>query len=348
MKNFDIRTNSISDFWKWYESEEIVLEPKFQRRNVWNEKARAYLIDTILEGKPIPKLIIRQRINLDTGRTILEVVDGQQRLRSIFAFLEDGLRLKTTANEEYKGLLFSQLPRRIQREFLEYELSVDLLTNASDEEVFDIFARINSYAVLLNQQERLNGQFFGEFKKTAYDLAKEFHTFWKENRILSDRAILRMKDAEIISDLLIAMIDGNQPKRAMKQYYGVYDDSFPDKEKYMKRFRHTMDAIGSTMKGTLATSNFSRVHVFYTLFCSMYHFLYGLPKIKSDRIEINKSDYPKIRTALERIDTIWSREALSSAEREFLDRTRRKTSDGPIRLGRTEFVCQVIFSYLSR
>ena len=116
----------------------------------------------------------------------------------------------------------------------------------------------------------------------------------------------------------------------------------------MKGFRITIDSIGNIMKGSLSTSNFSRVHVFYTLFCSIYHFFYGLPKIKSDRVEINKSDYPKIRTALERIDTIWSREELSSKEREFLDWTRRKTTDGTVRFERTEYVCQVILSYLSR
>ncbi len=83
MKNYDSRTYSLNDFVAWDRQKELVLNPAFQRRAIWNDKAKSYLIDTVLRGKPIPKLFIRQKINVTTKTSIREVVDGQQRLRTI-------------------------------------------------------------------------------------------------------------------------------------------------------------------------------------------------------------------------------------------------------------------------
>src|SRR6185295_12018034 len=59
---FSTRNYSVRDFEEWDERKELVLAPKFQRRDVWNPKAKAYLIDTIIRGKPIPKLYMRQTV----------------------------------------------------------------------------------------------------------------------------------------------------------------------------------------------------------------------------------------------------------------------------------------------
>src|SRR5665213_1338499 len=85
MKSFDSRAYSINDFLEWDASKQLELNPAFQRRSVWNPKAKSYLIDTILRGKPIPKVFLRQKINVTTRTSIREVVDGQQRLRTILS-----------------------------------------------------------------------------------------------------------------------------------------------------------------------------------------------------------------------------------------------------------------------
>lgn len=46
----------ISDIVQWSEKGELELSPKYQRNNVWNDKAKAYLIDTIIRGLPIPPI----------------------------------------------------------------------------------------------------------------------------------------------------------------------------------------------------------------------------------------------------------------------------------------------------
>ena len=55
MKNFDTRVYSISDFLEWHRNGLLELSPDFQRREVWSEKAKSYLIDTILRGNPFQK-----------------------------------------------------------------------------------------------------------------------------------------------------------------------------------------------------------------------------------------------------------------------------------------------------
>ncbi len=61
MKSYDSRTYSINDFVEWDAAKQLELNPRFQRRAVWTEKAKSFLFDTILRGKPIPKVFIRRR-----------------------------------------------------------------------------------------------------------------------------------------------------------------------------------------------------------------------------------------------------------------------------------------------
>ena len=151
MKNFDSRTYSVNDFRGWNDRKELELQPKFQRRSVWSDKARSYLMDSIVREKPIPKIFIRQDIQPKTKTTVREVVDGQQRLRTIFSFLQDGFKISKVHSPDC-GVLHSELPQDVQTAILKYELSVDLLLDAPDKEVLDIFARLKSYAVKLRSQ----------------------------------------------------------------------------------------------------------------------------------------------------------------------------------------------------
>jgi hypothetical protein len=344
MKNFDSRTYSINDFREWNERGEIELQPKFQRNSVWKESARSFLMDTIIRGKPIPKIFIRQNINPKTRKTVREVVDGQQRLRTIYKYLENGFKINKLHNEEYGNLYYSELPEDVQRSILNYELAVDLLLDAKDEDVLDIFARLNSYSVNLNQQELLHAKYFGEFRQTAYDLALEFLTFWQINEIFTDNQIVRMYEAELTSDLLIAMCEGIHSKKNIPSFYKKYDKSFPGRKLFVDRFRHNMDIIGEIMEGRFPESDFKRFHLFYSLFCSIYHFQYGLPGLKVNKTQIRITDFPKIRIALEEVDNIFDKGDIdrSPEEREFLTAARRATTDAPVRQLRTVYICEKI------
>ena len=155
-------------------------------------------MDTIIRGKPIPKVIIRQKINVTTKKSIREVVDGQQRLRTIISFCNDGFSIYRHQNREYGNLRFSQLPEDIRAQLLTYEIAVDLLVNLPDPEVLDIFSRLNSYAIILNEQEKINAEHFGPFKLLADDIALQYNKYWTEQKIVNARAILRMQEISLV------------------------------------------------------------------------------------------------------------------------------------------------------
>ena len=125
----------INDIIEWYNKDEIVLSPKYQRNSVWNESAKSYLIDSIIRGLPIPPIFIRQRIDVSTRKTFREIIDGQQRLRAITEFANDKFKISRSHNELYGGKLFSQLDDDVKSIFLEYELFAEIIG-----EVFTVFS----------------------------------------------------------------------------------------------------------------------------------------------------------------------------------------------------------------
>jgi hypothetical protein len=164
---------SIAEFIRWNERKELILQPKFQRRDVWEEAARSYLIDTIVRELPMPKIYLRKVVNPDTRLNAYEVVDGQQRLRAILDFHAGTLVLSRRHNPELGDATFAQLPDAAQRAYLSYEIPTEVMENANDPDVWAMFERLNSYTLTLNRQEKLNAKWFGYFKQTAYWLAAE-------------------------------------------------------------------------------------------------------------------------------------------------------------------------------
>ncbi|MDB6124785.1 MAG: hypothetical protein JWQ71_3778 [Pedosphaera sp.] len=342
MKNFDSRTYSINDFREWDSRKELELQPKFQRRSVWSDKARSYLMDSIVRGKPIPKIFIRQDIDPKTKKTVRDVVDGQQRLRTILGFLQDGFKMAKAHSAEYGGKFYSEFPDDVQTAILKYELSVDLLLDAPDKEVLDIFARLNSYAVKLNPQELRNATYFGEFKTLTYFLALEYVSFWTTNKIFTDAKILRMDEAELASDLLVALLDGIKSRKSIDSYYKKHDDELKEKVKLSQHFRKTMDTIGALSNGALPNTPFTSPVLFYSLFCAIHHHLHGLPKMQLARRPFKESQYPKVWSALESVEAIIKNQEPGGAEAAFVDSLKRHTTDEPVRQVRTEFLIKLI------
>jgi uncharacterized protein with ParB-like and HNH nuclease domain len=110
----------VSDFLSWQREGSLELSPSFQRRPVWKPSAKSYLVDTVARGLPVPIIFIRERINLTTQTTIREVVDGQQRLRTLFSFRDrgslsdfdinrDSFSVSAQHNKELAGKKFAEL-----------------------------------------------------------------------------------------------------------------------------------------------------------------------------------------------------------------------------------------------
>ncbi len=327
---------SINDFIEWYARGEIVLSPKYQRRAVWSEKAQSYLMDTIVRGFPIPKIFIRHDVNMTTKKSYREIVDGQQRIRTILSFIKDGFKIMKVHNKDFGGLYFSELPGPIQKKILIYDISVDVLNEATDAEILEMFARINTYTVVLKKQELLNANYFGHFKTAAYSLGFEFSKFYLANKILKEKDITRMAEAELTSELLIVILDGIQDKKVIESYYKKYDDTFDKKEKVINRFKENIDTISQLFDGNLSNTHFSSKPLFYSLFSAINSF--------KDKTNLSKNLFSKISAALTEIDSVLENppDLVSSRLRLFIDACTKHVTDLEARKIRYQYILSEI------
>lgn len=301
METYKPRGYSVNDFLGWNAKSELILQPRFQRRAIWTAKARSYLIDTMVRQLPIPIIFLRQDVDPRTRRTVREVVDGQQRLRAIIDYAEGKFALLPSHNPEHGGLRFDELPPDVQHRLLDYEFSVVILVGATDADVLNVFSRLNSYTETLTPQEKLNAEFFGVFKRTVYDMGFSYLAFWRDNRILSDRQIVRMGEAELTSELVVAMLNGLQDgKKSLRAFYKKYEDDFPHKQKVESRFRVVIKEIQAAFEDGLQETAFSRKAMFYSLFCVIYDLLYGLPNSPTNRLQKTHGISPATRAKMSR------------------------------------------------
>lgn len=121
------RSNYTSlDFVEWDDTKVLVLTPKFQRRGVWTDAARSLLIDTLIQGMPIPPIYLRVRQSDDKKRIVREVVDGQQRVASILKFVRGDLKLSRSLNKEWAGRRFSDLNAKFQDQIRQYSFNCEV------------------------------------------------------------------------------------------------------------------------------------------------------------------------------------------------------------------------------
>lgn len=347
MKKFDTRAYSIADFLEWHNNDLLILSPDFQRRSVWSEKAKSYLIDTIIRGKPIPKIIVMQE--LKGSRTARIVVDGQQRLRAILEFISGDFKISRAHNKELAGSTFTKLSDKLQKEFLQYEFGVDLLFNLAYEDILDIFARINSYTVILNKQELLNAKYLGYFKQYSFNYGYKYVKYFLEAHILTKAKVIRMAEAELAADLFISLIGGVQTNKNVEQYYKKFEEGIGELEGAATRFDKVMSYIGDIYPPEeLAGTNWSRVHLFYTLFTTIAHNLYGLHGVDANfRVSIDKKSIGKLRVALDQISAKYDEvsedidnENYPTDYKQFIGWSRRATTDTATRISRTIFLCK--------
>ncbi len=186
---------TVLDFLNWQREDQLNLRPYFQRGSVWTAKAKSYLIDTLLRGYPIPVIYLQNKPDQKTLRNVRHVVDGQQRLRTILAFVDpkslvdfgasDKFTISRAHNRELGGASFSKLPQELQDRLTTTEISVHILpADLPDRTLLELFARLNSTGERLNDQELRNAEFHGAYKSLAYQLANDNLDVWTDGMSL--------------------------------------------------------------------------------------------------------------------------------------------------------------------
>lgn len=318
IREWDIKrtTFSLGDFLSWKKTQSLELSPSFQRRSVWTKSQKSYFVDTVYRGLPVPIIFLRERTDVESLSTIREVVDGQQRLRTLLSFVSstsledyderDNFEVQKKHNSEIANKGFAELNERQKKRILAYQFSVHVLqSDTSDAEILSIFARMNSTGSKLNDQELRNAEFFGEFKLASYSSALKNLERWRAWKIFSEQEIARMKEVEFTSILFIIILNGlfERTQGNIKKAYQAYENEFEGKRRVEANFSETMNKIDEIFGERISKSAYRNSSLFLQLF-------YLVHQLKSNNISIDKSRAAKILDVGERLK---SREGIPQA-----------------------------------
>lgn len=230
---------------------------------------------------PVPPIYVRLGQAKEKNRVVREVVDGQQRLTAIIEFMRDGYTLSKTLPSPWRGKRFSGLTPDERKRIEKYTFATETFQGISDQEVLEVFSRLNTYSVPLNAQELRNGRYFGQFKQLAYQTALDYLEFWRTNGIFTERGIARMEEVELVSELVIVGLAGMQDKKkSIDDFYVKYDDDFDSRDQCKSRFDRVLSTISEAIPGSLDETEFHRPPLFYTLYAVVHHRIFGIPGVQ--------------------------------------------------------------------
>lgn len=270
-------TQALSWFYGEYKKNTLVLDPKYQRNPIWSLGQKCFLIDSLISQSPIPQVFINITIkgSARDRETVYEVVDGQQRLRTILEFMNDDWALIALTAKSYPvsdiykphiGKKYSQLPGHLQDAIWNFPLAVQELRGWDEFQIRSLFRRLNYVVERLNKQEMRHSQFFGEFVNAVETLADS--EFWDDVYLFSRRESQRMKDIEFISELFVIILDGVQDGQStLDKFYADYDVVFQKKNAKVAKFNQVLNSL-RTIRERIKVGRFSKKADFYGLFAA--------------------------------------------------------------------------------
>lgn len=327
-------TKAVALLYQLYQNGQLDLAPEFQRNSVWPSAAKAYLIDTILEDKPIPIIFIRRFVSAQTGQHIYSVVDGQQRLRAIFQFLDNRLRLTQSKGRPYFRHKFDQLSEGERNQVRDYDLIVEELSGYNDGDVQDMFTRINKYVVPLNPQEFRHAKASGKFHEFAERVGR--WPTWRDFGIFTKTQLSRMRSVEFAAEVAMLMIEGPQDKKArIDEYYNeYYRTSFPDADKLERRLRDYLAWISKALPRLGKTR--------YRKAVDLYSLVGALDSVTDEGSTLRALDAKKCGKALKAFDRETKRKEPIGQAARYVAAASRQTDNLKPRLTRIEILEHVL------
>jgi hypothetical protein len=277
---------TVSDYCDMYDRREVRVNRDYQRSDeVWPRTAQSFLIETILLNFPVPKLFLHQVTDLRTRRTVKEIVDGQQRTRAILDYFHDAYRLTNNVTmEEAVGRRFSELPDKLQTQFKDYGLQFNLFVGATDEDVREVFRRMNSFTVPLNPEEQRHAEFQGEFKWFMRTLSTDYAEAFRAAGVFTQKALVRMQDQKLLTEVSAAYFSGVRTtnRRSLDAVYKAHDriETFPDtaRNDLGHRLRRALDALFDLED--LFETPLTKPHQTYALILALMHLQNPVPTLQ--------------------------------------------------------------------
>ena len=288
MDRVEYQTIVIQDLINLQNSGELDLAPWYQRRSVWNPTQKSYLINTLLEQKPIPAIYVRHSLDLEKAKSIKEVVDGQQRCRSIIGYYKDDFSV-THPNHDAKAK-FSSLSNEERQKFLLTAIPVGYLLGATDADVIDIFGRINSISKSLNTQEKRNAAYSGEMKQFCLRQASSKVYFWRNYGIFTANDIARMNEIQFISDLTLNLLNGlsDYSSEKLDALYKEFDETFDRAQEIGARLDNSFDRIANLAPEKISDTIFKRSPILFSLVLAIDSNNPTMDQLESAIIEIDE------------------------------------------------------------
>jgi uncharacterized protein with ParB-like and HNH nuclease domain len=163
------RGMTVTEAYRLYRSGSFLVNRKYQRKLIWTVEEKEKLMGSILKGYPIPLILLAERPQIH-GSGKYEIIDGMQRLNAICTFIENSFAFERKyfdINEfSYAKQLAEEgdfeaineatllLSRKECADILDYQLAVTIYTAMEEDDITEVFGRINSSGKHLSRQER--------------------------------------------------------------------------------------------------------------------------------------------------------------------------------------------------
>jgi hypothetical protein len=196
-------------------------------------------MDTILRGYDIPKLYMRK---VGSNPDKYEVVDGQQRLRAIWSFIAGDFRLSKDIDpingNDITSKYYTKLPDDIRSDFDVYPLDVIVLSDADEEEVREMFLRLQNGTTLKAQEKR--NAMPGQMRSFVKDIVQ--HDFFKKSVNFANK---RFTHDHVAAQICLLELTGHACNIKDKDLNKMYEDNavFDDRSAKAKKIKRVLDYV---------------------------------------------------------------------------------------------------------
>jgi len=266
--------HTINELSLMFRHHQINLDPGFQRHSVWTGSDRRRLVQSVVSGYPLPSIFLYRRQT--NGRLLYDVIDGKQRLETIFMFTKQG-RFKRHSFETkldlgdgldwYDWSIIRKSFPDVRAAIEAYPIQTVQVTGELNQ-IIDLFVRINSTGKRLTSGEKRHAKYYtSPFLKEAERLVGRFHSYLREEKILSPAQIDRMKGTELFAELLMSIHKGGpiNKKTSLDRAIGNDDVNANTLARLSREFVRAIRLV-RRMFPELRQTRFHNSAEFYTLF----------------------------------------------------------------------------------
>ncbi len=270
----------------------LIVDNSFQRNYVWSKKDQIKLIETILLGYSIPEIYLYNvSVDPNSGDMITSIIDGQQRIGSIFDYINNEFKLldRYLSNQDapFANKCFKDLSIDEKKIIWSYPFNSRVInTEIERKYIVELFLRLNATDKTLNPQELRNAEFNGEFIKQAEEISDL--DFWKY--IFAASKTRRMVDIEFISQILVYFrfgIEGELSQEAINKAYDMFNEKYDKKQEDYDRFVEIISVLQSYLETPVLNQLMKKVTHLYTLIIVIDYFLKKSPEyVKPDDLKL--------------------------------------------------------------